>query len=65
MNDYEENDIPKYLPIGETSAANKAILDQQVKLYITKESEIKDNISNMHEMFWGQCTDALQSMIAH
>ena len=38
MTDYEESNITKDLPTGETSAAKKAILDQQVKLYVTKES---------------------------
>ena len=65
MNDYKGNNIPKDLPIGDTSAAKKAILDQKVKLYLTKESEIKDNICNMYDKIWGRCTDALQIMIAH
>ena len=39
MTDYEENNIPKDLPTGETSVVNKSILDQKFKLYVTKESE--------------------------
>ena len=57
--------MPKDLPIVETSVVKKAILDQKFKLYVMQESEIKDNICNMYEKFWGQFTDALQSMIAH
>ena len=57
--------MPKDLPTGETSAAKKAILDQQVKLYVMKEEEIKENIYKMYESFWGQCTYALQSMITN
>ena len=65
MNDYEEHNMSKYFPTGENSAAKKAFLDQKVKLYVTKEAEIKDNICKMYEMFWGQCTDSLQSMITN
>ena len=65
MTYYEENNMPKYLPRGDTSAVNKATLDQKVKLYVTKEAEIKDNICKMYDKIWGQCTDALQIMIAH
>ena len=65
MNDYEEKNMPKDLPTGDTSAAKKAIIYQKVKLYVTKEAEIKDNICNMYDKIWGQCTDALQSMISH
>ena len=43
----------------------KAILDQNVKLCVTKEAEIKDNICKMHDKIWGKFTDTLQSMIAH
>ena len=59
MNDYEENNIPKELTTGETSVVKKAILDQQVKLCVTKEAEIKDNICDIYEKIWGKCTDAL------
>ena len=38
MTDYEENNIPKDLPTGETSAAKKAILDQKAKYYVMKEA---------------------------
>ena len=38
MTDYEENNMPKDLPTGDISAVKKAILDQQVKLYETKEA---------------------------
>ena len=48
ITDHEENNIPKYLPTGENSAAKKAILDQKDKLYVTKESEIKNNICKMY-----------------
>ena len=65
VTDYEENNMPKDLPRGETSAAKKAILNQKVKLYVTKEAEIKDNKWKIYGKIWGQCTDALQSMIAH
>ena len=34
-------------------------------MYVTKESEIKDNICKIYEKFWGKFTDALQSIIAH
>ena len=65
MTDYENKNMPKDLPTGKTSAVKKAILDQKVKLYVTKEAEIKDNICKMYDKIWGQCNDALQSMIAH
>ena len=43
----------------------KVILDKNVKLYVTKEAEIKDNICKMHDKFWGQCTDSIKSLLAH
>ena len=57
--------MPKDISTGETSAVKKAILDQKVKLYVTKESEIKDNICKIYDKIWGQCTDSLQSIILH
>ena len=36
MTDYEENNMPKDFTTGETSAAKKAVLYQQVKWYVTK-----------------------------
>ena len=65
MTDYEGNYIPKDLPTGKTSPVKKAIVDQKVKLYVTKKEEIKDNICKMCGNIWGQCTNALQSMITH
>ena len=65
MTDYEENSMPKYLPTGETSAVKKSILDQQVKLYVKKEAEIKDNICDMYDKIWGLCNDDLKIMIEH
>ena len=53
MTDYEENNTPKDLSTGETSAAKKAILDQKFKLYVTKEAEIKYTLCNKYEIFWG------------
>ena len=52
--EYEEHNTPKDLPTGETSAAKKAILDQKVKLYVTKEAEIKDNICKIYDKIWGR-----------
>ena len=45
--------MPKDLLTGENAAAKKAIIYQQVNLYVTKEAEIKDNICKMYEKFWG------------
>ena len=53
MTDDEENNMPKDLPTEETPAVKKAILDQQFKFYVMKETEIKGNICKMYEMFWG------------
>ena len=53
MTDYDENNMPKDLPTGENAAAKKAIIYQQVNLYVMKEAEIKDNICKMYEKFWG------------
>ena len=65
MTVYEEKKMPKDLPTGENSAVEKAIIDQKFKLYVTNESEIKYNICKMYDKIWGECTDALQIMIAH
>ena len=65
MTDYEENNIPKDLPTGDTSAMKKSILDQKVKLYVTKEAEIKDKICNMYDKIWVKCTDAFQIITSH
>ena len=65
MTDCEENNTPKDIPTGETSAAKKVIIDQKAKLYVTKEAEIKDNICKMYDKIWGKFNDSLQIMIAH
>ena len=38
MTNYEENNISKDLPTGEISSMKKSIIDQKVKLYVTKET---------------------------
>ena len=53
MTDYEENNMPKDLLTGDTSAVKKEIIYQQVKLYVTKEVEIKDKIYNMYKKLGG------------
>ena len=45
--------MPKDLPTGDTSEVKNAILDQKVKLYVTKEAEIKYNIFKMYEKIGG------------
>ena len=57
--------MPKDLPTVETSAVKKAIIYQKFKSNVTKEASIKDNKYKMYEIYLGQCTDALQIMIAY
>ena len=42
----------------------KSIIYQQVKLYVMKEAEIKDNICKMYDKILVKCTNYLQSIIA-
>ena len=65
MTDYEQKNIPKDLSTGETSAVKKDIIDQQVKLYVTKEAEIKDNICKMYEIFGGNVLMPCKATIIH
>ena len=53
MIDYEGNNMPKYLPTGDTSAVNEAIQYQKFKLYVTKEASIKENMGKIYENFGG------------
>ena len=64
MTDYEENNIPKDLLIWETLSVKKSIIYQQVKLYVMKEAEIKDNICKMYDTILVKCTNYLQIIIA-
>ena len=57
--------MPKDLPTVETSAVKKAIIYQKFKSNVTKEASIKDNKYKMYEIYLGQCTYALQIMIAY
>ena len=43
----------------------KAIIYQQVKLYVTKEAEIKDNICKMYEIFGGNVLMPCKATIIH
>ena len=37
--------------------------EQRYKMYILRESQLEDNISKAYSLVWGQCTNALQSVV--
>ena len=37
--------------------------EQRYKMYILCESPLEDNMSKAYSLVWGQCTNALQSLI--
>ena len=43
--------------------AEVKIQEQRCKMYILRESQLEDNISKAYSLVWGQCTNALQSVV--
>ena len=63
---YDKNQTPKYLRIEEKKFEFKVqIKNQCIKMYVTKEMEMFNNINSSYAKIWGQCTDTLQNMIKH
>ena len=56
--------MPKDLIVEEKKSEIKIqIQNQCIKMYVTKEMGMVNNIDTIHEKIWGKCTDPLQNMI--
>ena len=47
----------------EEDDAEVKMQEQRYKMYILRESQLEDNLSKAYSLVWGQCTNALQSVI--
>ena len=47
----------------ETDTAEVKMQEQRYKMYISREMQLEDNLSKAYSLVWGQCTNALQSVI--
>ena len=60
----EKNQMTKDLNIEEKKSEIKVqIQNQRIKMYVTKEMEMVNNIYYIYEKIWGQCTEPLYNMI--
>ena len=60
----EKNQMTKDLNIEEKKSEIKVqIQNQRIKMYVTKEMEMVNNIYYIYEKIWGQCTEPLYKMI--
>ena len=58
--------MPKDLIIeNKKSEVKVQIQNQRIKMYITKEMEMINNIDSINDNVWWQCTYPLQNMINH
>ena len=56
--------MPKYLSIEDNKSEVKIYIHNKcIKMYVTKEMEMVNNIDSTHANIWGQCTELLQNMI--
>ena len=47
----------------EKDEAEVKMQEQRYKMYISRELQLEDNLSKAYSLVWGQCTNALQSVI--
>ena len=63
---YKTNHVPKYLNIEDKKSEVKVqIQNQRIKIYVTKDMGMVNNIESIYAKIWGQCTEPLQNMIKH
>ena len=63
---YGTNQMPKYLRIEDKKCeVKKQTQNQCIKMYITKDMEMVNNIESIHTEIWRKCTEPLQNMIKH
>ena len=56
----------KYLTIEDKQSDVKVqIQNQRIKMYITKEMGMVNNIDSIYENIWGRCTEPLHNMVKH
>ena len=62
--DFETKHLSK--PLSAADANNEikeALLKERIKIYIAREPQLKQNVTKLYNVVWGQCTDQLQSAI--
>ena len=58
--------MPKDLTIEDNKSEVKVqIQNQRIKMYVTKEMDMVNNIDYIYTKIWGQCADPLQNIIKH
>ena len=63
---YKANHMPKYLTIEYKQSGVKVQIQYQcIKMYVTKEMEMYNNIESVYANIRGKCTDPLHNMINH
>ena len=63
---YKTKHMPKYLTIEDKKFKVKVrIQNQRIKIYVTKEVDLVNNIVSVHSKILGQCTEPLQNIIKH
>ena len=63
---YGTNHMHKYLRIEENKSEVKIkIHNQHIKMYVTKNMDMVNNIDSIHVKIWGKFTELLQNMINH
>ena len=61
---YKTNRMPKMLTIEDKKFEVKVhIQNHRIKIYITNEMEMVNNIDSVYSNIWGQCIEPLQNMI--
>ena len=58
--------MPKDLTIEyKKYEVREQIYNQRIKMYVTKEMNMVNNIDSIYAKIWGQCADPPQKMIKH
>ena len=64
MNDFEINNLPKDLSdTDKKSEVKVAIQQQRIKLYVTREMKLDNNVRKTYVLVKGQCSHSLKTIL--
>jgi hypothetical protein len=66
LESFETNNMPSELSEEDKKKSVKvAIQQQRIKLYVSKESDLVQNIQAIYSKIWGQCSEGLQNVVKY
>jgi hypothetical protein len=63
---FEMNNMPEELSASDKENSVKvAIQQQRIKLYVSKEADLINNVQAIYSKIWGQCSEGLQNVVKY